>query len=197
MAGATPEDHGSVNSDLRLRPASYVVLGLIDHLGPLTSYELKQKVELSVGYFWPFPHTQLYTEPQRLVDDGLLSEDAESGGRRRRTYSITARGVAALEAWVAEPSGLATSVRDHGLLQLFFADAGEPGSETLAERTRQIAAKRIEAHQQRLSDYQALANDDLPLGPDTCRGRTLLLGLQLEQLMIEFWRGVESDPPKR
>jgi len=48
--------------------------------GPSTPYDLKRFVQLSVGNFWPFPHTQLYAEPARLAEAGLLEET----GRRRR-----------------------------------------------------------------------------------------------------------------
>ena len=57
--------------------------------GPTTPYDLKRFVQLSIGHFWPFPHTQLYAEPARLADAGLLEETREDGGRRRRHYAIT------------------------------------------------------------------------------------------------------------
>ena len=51
----------------RLSPTSYVVLGLVSLRGPSTPYELKNAVEKSVAYFWTFPHSQLYREPERLA----------------------------------------------------------------------------------------------------------------------------------
>ena len=59
-------------STARLTTTSYVVLGMIAMRGPSTSYDLKRAVGHSVGYFWPFPHAQLYSEPKRLVELGLL-----------------------------------------------------------------------------------------------------------------------------
>mgnify|MGYP001027913657 CR=1 FL=1 len=50
----------------RLSITSYVVLGLIAMRGPSTSYDLKRAINHSVGFFWPFPHAQLYSEPKRL-----------------------------------------------------------------------------------------------------------------------------------
>ncbi|MDR4215877.1 PadR family transcriptional regulator, partial [Bacillus paralicheniformis] len=42
--------------------------------GPATSYQLKQRVARSVGNFWAFAHSQLYDEPARLVNAGLVTQ---------------------------------------------------------------------------------------------------------------------------
>ncbi len=78
----------------RLTTTSYVVLGMVAVRGPSTSYDLKRAVNHSVGYFWPFPHAQLYSEPKRLVELGLLELDVEPTGRRRQTYTITPEAAA-------------------------------------------------------------------------------------------------------
>ncbi|MFC7612767.1 PadR family transcriptional regulator [Actinokineospora soli] len=75
----------------KLNATSYVVLGMLSY-APATSYELKQRVGMTIGNFWAFAHSQLYDEPARLAEDGLVTADVEEGGRRKRTYSITPRG---------------------------------------------------------------------------------------------------------
>ena len=75
--------------ELRLTTTSYVVLGMIALHGHCTPYGLKRAVGESVGLFWHFPHAQLYAEPDRLADLGLLARSVEDGGRRRKTYSLT------------------------------------------------------------------------------------------------------------
>ena len=55
------------------------------------------------GNFWPFPHTQLYAEPARLAEAGLLEEAREETGRRRRHYTITAAGRRRLSSGSANP----------------------------------------------------------------------------------------------
>src|SRR5690606_13071766 len=65
---------------LKLTPTSYVVLGMVAMRGATTSYDLKRAIGHSVGYFWPFPHAQLYSEPKRLVELGLLSVSSEQDG---------------------------------------------------------------------------------------------------------------------
>src|ERR1700749_4478393 len=89
--------------DLRtLTPTGHLVLGMVALFGPMTSYQLEQRVAATVGSFWLFPHSQLYAEPRKLSDAGLLRETIERGGRRRRTYRITQARVAGLESWFYE-----------------------------------------------------------------------------------------------
>ncbi|MDQ3741897.1 MAG: PadR family transcriptional regulator, partial [Actinomycetota bacterium] len=88
----------------RLTPVSYMVLGLLENAGEATPYQLKQFAARSVGNFWSIQHAQLYTEPERLAKAGLLAEQREEGGRRRRTYSLTDAGRDALAAWRAAPA---------------------------------------------------------------------------------------------
>ena len=112
-------------SSLRLGPTSYVVLGSIAVRGPSTSYDLKRFVELTLGHFWSFPHSQLYAEPDRLARAGLLTEDREEGGRRRRTYAITNDGRRVLDAWLHEPATAQVELRHPGLLKLFFSELAD------------------------------------------------------------------------
>ena len=49
-----------MSTQLRAGPVSYLVLGIVAVRGPSTSYDLKRFVQLTIGNFWPFPHTQLY-----------------------------------------------------------------------------------------------------------------------------------------
>src|SRR5246127_1194511 len=108
-------------SSPQLTPVSYVVLGMVAE-GATTSYDMKQKASRSVGYFWNFPHSQLYAEPAHLVELGLLDEVREAEGRRRRVYTLTRAGRAALDHWLREPTSDQSQIRDTGLLKLFFGD---------------------------------------------------------------------------
>ena len=117
-----------------LTPVSYVVLGLVARDGPSTPYALKAAVGRGVAHFWQFPHSQIYAETERLARLGLLAEEREQTGRRRRSYRITAEGRAALAAWLAEPTDEPLQVRSLGLLKLFFAQHAAP--EDVAELAR-------------------------------------------------------------
>jgi PadR family transcriptional regulator AphA len=109
-----------------LNPVSYVVLGLVNRDGPSTPYELKTAVGRGIAYFWQFPHSQIYAESERLARLGLLVEERELTGRRRRTYRITPEGRQALEAWLARPTAEPVQLRSLGLLQLYFGWFASP-----------------------------------------------------------------------
>lgn len=174
-----------------LSPTSYLVLGLLEDGRPATPYDLKRRVAVTVGHFWEFPHSQLYAEPRRLAEAGLLTEEQEESGRRRRFYSITAEGRAALRAWLAEPEDEGMQIRDPGLLKLFFADAGEPAD------IAALAAAQHAVHADKLALYREMATDLAGADPESPPLATLRLGQAVEEAYTEFWadlrRRVERD----
>src|SRR5919197_1950893 len=136
-------------SNERLSPTSYVVLGCAALLGQATSYDMKRLVNMSIGYFWTFPHSQLYAEPDRLVKMGLLEETREEEGRRRRLYSITDAGLEELKDWAADPETPPIEMRDTATLKLFFGHlAGPENIRKLAEKQVEENAKVMEEHRQ-------------------------------------------------
>jgi PadR family transcriptional regulator AphA len=180
-----------VSDSVHLTTVSYVVLGLVSCAEPVTSYEMKRLVAVSIGNFWPFPHSQLYAEPARLAAAGLLDEDVERSGRKRRRYRMTAAGRAALREWLATPTSDPTEIRDHGLLKLFFGDQGSDGD------LRALAAAQRQAHQARRDEYAALhAAIGSSVTPWSLA--TLEMGLRFEQLAVDFWSEVaEGGYPGR
>jgi DNA-binding PadR family transcriptional regulator len=146
---------------------------------------------------WSFPHTLLYTEPSRLVDLGLVTERRERHGRRRRLFTITDAGLAALQAWLARPSNQPTELRDLGLHQLFFSDLGSP------EDRARIAAQQLALHQARLADYEgdhhlepkagASPASKLDRTAERWRGETLRMGILYERAAVAFWEDVAAS----
>jgi PadR family transcriptional regulator AphA len=137
-------------STVRLSPTSYVVPGMIALRGPSTSYDLKRAVSHSVGYFWQFPHAQLYDETVRLANAGLLDLESEDSGRPRKVYSITLAGLAELRTWLGEPAGQAFELRSIAELKLFFSELGSSGDVT------DLAAEQVELHTRRLAEYEQM-----------------------------------------
>jgi PadR family transcriptional regulator AphA len=134
--------------ELNLTPVSYVVLGLVARDGPVTPYELKAAVGRGIAHFWPFPHSQIYSESERLARLGLLVEERERTGRRRRHYRITAEGEKALAAWLAEPTWEVPQVRSLGLLKLYFgqlARAEDVAALARAQREMFVERQRMQA----------------------------------------------------
>jgi PadR family transcriptional regulator AphA len=167
-------------SSARLTETSYIVLGLIEQIGPATPYDLKRVAQLSTVNFWSVPHTQLYSECARLAEEGLLSERREESGRRRRMYRLTEPGRRALETWRSEPTGELERVRDPGTLKLFLG--GDPAT---------LATAQIEAHRNQLATYEELYAN-APQSPEGWR-LALEAGIGHEREFIRFWSNVGSN----
>lgn len=167
-------------SSPRLSETSYIVLGLLDLAGKGTPYDLKQAAQVSTNNFWTVPHTQIYTECARLAQEGLLEEEREASGRRRRLYSLTERGLQTLEAWRSAPSEDIYELRDASTLKLFFG--GDPAI---------LAAGQLEAHGRRLEEYEALLEHKQHLP----RGQLLALecGIGHEREFIRFWERIGQE----
>jgi DNA-binding PadR family transcriptional regulator len=171
----------------RLSKPSYIVLGILEHAQSATPYELKQLAKHTTMHFWTVSHAQLYKESARLAAEGLLSEEQEQTGRRRRRYRLTEQGRQALEAWRNEPEPTGSDhreLRDDGLLKLF-----------LGVNQGKLAADQLQAHEARLHSYEELhaaaqaaaaAAADVPQGPLLA----LEAGLGHEREYVRFWKAL-------
>lgn len=171
-------------STVRLSTTSYVVLGMIALRGPSTSYDLKRAIGRSVGYFWAFPHAQLYSEPKRLEEAGLLELEEEESGRRRKIYSITKSGRAVLQDWLGEPVNEHFELRDVAEIKLFFNELAGP------EEVARLAEGQIEQHERRIAEYEEMQHRFGEIEDVASRMVTLKLGLGMEYAALEFWRDV-------
>jgi PadR family transcriptional regulator AphA len=161
--------------EIRLTPTSYIVLGLLELGGESTPYGLKQLVAGSVGHFWTLQHAQLYSEPERLAKAGHVTERRERAGRRRRLYSLTDSGRAALDAWRDDPVSERAELREPALLKLFFG--ADP---------RRLAAAQLPAHREKLAEYEAIRDgmpEEVPDGPRNA----LAMGIRHEREFVRFW----------
>jgi PadR family transcriptional regulator AphA len=167
-----------------LTPTSIIVLGMLE-FGAATPYDLKARVAASIGNFWSVPHSALYAEPERLMKAGLVAERREDGGRRRREFSLTDAGRAALDEWRADPAAGQVELRNPALLKLFFG----------ADPAR-LAATELERHRAKLAHYEAIKADDDGRGP---RGPFLALeaGLRHEREWIAYWEELSERPLSR
>jgi PadR family transcriptional regulator, regulatory protein AphA len=173
---------------ISLTPTSYVVLGLVQALEPCTSYDMKRLVGISIGHFWSFPHSQLYAEPARLAQHGMLEEEQEERGRRRRLYRLTPAGAGALRSWLQVPDVGVGELRDLGLLKLFFSPAAGP------DDVARIARAKQEAHVARRAALEEI-RDGVAKNADPVQLATLELGLRIDAVSAEFWGEIAARPP--
>src|SRR5919197_61337 len=176
-------------SNANLTTTSYLVLGAVALLGRATPYDLKRLVGFSIGNFWSFPHSQLYAEPRRLAELGLLEEEREDGGRRRRFYSITDTGREELGAWVAQPTTERYELRDLALLKLFFGNFGQPGD------VERLARAQEETHRAQLESLESLEGQFEGLAGIEHQLATLRMGVLVERLSVRFWKEISENPP--
>jgi DNA-binding PadR family transcriptional regulator len=166
---------------IRLTTTSYAILALLEHLGEITPYDIKQALERSIENFWQVPHTTAYDEPARLAQGGYLATRQEPGGRRRRLYAITDEGRAALRAWTREPATTPPQLRDEVLVKIF---AGADPGPLLVERAAWHRVKLAE-----LELYlENVRQTDAWVGPQ----RTLIAGIAYHQKMLEVLDAVTA-----
>jgi PadR family transcriptional regulator AphA len=161
---------------IKLTPTSYIVLGLVSVAGEATPYELKQMVAATVGNFFTVPHSQIYSEPERLAGAGYLKEDREQGGRRRKRYSLTKLGRKALVQWIEAPTDELYELRDPGLLKLGFGT--DP---------KKLAAMQLDAHKKRLAELESNHAQLKVTGVPEHQRLVLEAGIGHEREYVRFW----------
>ncbi len=178
-----------MKSESQLSMSSYIILGLLEMSGPQTPYELKKAVDASIAYFWDVPRAQLYVEPERLAGLGLIAEEREEGGRRRRVYRILDAGRASLRSWLRDTTQVPVELRDTGLLKLFFGFALD------RDELVRLAQTQVEMHRQRMQEYERIAQSLRTVPDGAFALATLRMGLQYERISIDFWDDVAAHPP--
>jgi DNA-binding PadR family transcriptional regulator len=126
----------------------YAILGLLTFGDELTGYEIKQRADITLRFYWVSPAmSQIYTELRRLTDHGFVRADARTdGGREVTSYAITEEGQAALRAWMDEtPAGFPV-LKHTVLLRLLVGHATDP------ERTRTMLLDYLAELEQATSD---------------------------------------------
>jgi PadR family transcriptional regulator AphA len=169
---------------ISLTPTSYIVLGLVSQAGEATPYSLKQMASATIGNFFSIPHSQLYAEPDRLAGAGFLTVRQEQGGRRRKHYSMTAKGRKALAAWLESPTEEMYELRDPGLLKLAF------GSDAKA-----LAQAQLPAHEERLRRFQEIQGVLEASGAPVEQRLVVESGIGHEREYVRFWKRVAGGQP--
>src|SRR3954470_22077348 len=138
-----------------LPTTSYAVLGLLTFGDELTGYELKQRADNTLRFYWVAPAmSQIYSELARLTNRGLVEPTTSHGeGRRTTTYRITTGGRAALHGWMDEGRVGFPVLKHTVLLRLLIGHAGEPEGirAMLEEYVAELAVARADLREVRES----------------------------------------------
>jgi DNA-binding PadR family transcriptional regulator len=94
-----------------LSTTSFALLGLLvfdqeTTEGGMTGYELKQRADRTLRFYWVSPAmSQIYTELDRLDRHGFVSSTEVADGKRTtRKFTITSAGRNALDTWLRTSS---------------------------------------------------------------------------------------------
>jgi PadR family transcriptional regulator AphA len=168
---------------MNLSPTAKVVLGMIA-LGERTGYDVKRTVERSTAFFWGASYGQIYPELERLERAGLVKGKAQTGGRGRREYTVTARGRRALTEWLSADAPLAFNTRDEGLLKQFFGDLVP--IEVQLENVRRVIAQ----NESGLAFFRTIVAEG-------STADVLEYGIDFLEWNIQWWRGFEGRLKRR
>lgn len=98
----------------------YVILGFLSH-EDLTGYDIKKRIDSSLGYFWGAGFGQIYPTLRLMEENGWVKKRSEISGRKleRIIYSITEEGRKQVINWLSLPVEN-EYVKYEILLKLFF-----------------------------------------------------------------------------
>ena len=98
----------------------YALLGILSTC-PGSGYDIKKFMEQSTSNFWSESYGQIYPILKQLVEEGLATSHTEKqeGKPERYVYTLTDKGLEALQQWLTEPIEQAVE-RNELLLKLFF-----------------------------------------------------------------------------
>lgn len=88
----------------RENKSQYPILGFLSRRD-MSGYDLQKLSKRTASYYWSDCNPQVYNTLKKLEDEGLVSSriDEESGGRNRRVYSITKKGMDFYKTWLERP----------------------------------------------------------------------------------------------
>jgi DNA-binding PadR family transcriptional regulator len=134
----------------RENKSKYAVLGVLS-LGPMTGYDVKKTIEMSLGNFWSESYGQIYPILKDLVAEGLATVETEIPlvGANRRVYTITPTGRKELRRWLERPPEHNVA-RIEILLKLFF------GWQVPPEESRKKVEEYRQLQQDLLTHYDGI-----------------------------------------
>jgi DNA-binding PadR family transcriptional regulator len=149
--------------------------------GPLTGWELGQRVEAAIGSFWNVTRSQVYRELRNLEAWSLV-EPGETGPRERRPYRLTEAGRRAFAEWIARQPGDAI-IRFPLLLTVYFGDDLD------RDRLERSLHEHELRHLRALEDYERRWAG-IPEGDTSGPAQVLRFGIEYERAVLRWFAGL-------
>lgn len=132
----------------------YALLGFLSY-NPMSGYELKHLMDSSTSNFWHAELSQIYATLKTLEEKGLVASVIvpQEDKPDRREYTLTAKGLEALDRWLKTPDVEIYPSKEPFLLKLFFS--------ARADKEFILAQLRIQRdlHQALLDEYKSSTVD--------------------------------------
>lgn len=158
----------------------------------LTGYDIKKRIEKSIGIFYKASYGSLYPALKKLTEHGCLTTyEQPKGGRQRIYYRITQQGRQTFFAWLTAPMDLFEGTNTH-LAKVYFFDTLPPEI-----RDRQLLQHEMN-HIRYLEKLEALEKAFQHLeNPDDCYYKlsTLYYGMAVTRQTIRWCRHLRLHQP--
>jgi len=146
--------------------ASFALLGIVGQQ-PTYGYELKRNYDALFGKEKPLAFGQVYATLSRLLRDSKVTTGAteQTAGPARKKYTLTAKGHAELEAWLALPEDMHAEGRPiifTKVITAILVDAS-PNDYLDIQRATHITRMRELIEQRRKNDLPQLLQADYAL----------------------------------
>jgi PadR family transcriptional regulator, regulatory protein AphA len=180
------------HSTATLTTTEAAVLGLL-RWGEMSGYDLRKKIERSVGYFWAPAKTQIYTVLPRLVEAGLATRRRvmQSDRPDKQLYRVTKEGERALTEWLDRGPLEPVPEKNPILLKLFLGASADPEAlvEQVAERRQAAVRLRHELDEIERSVSSRSADEDF--FPSLTRRWGYVYADAFEAWAVEVERAIE------
>lgn len=180
----------------------HAILGFLNY-EPMTGYDLKKIVDISVAHFWPAVQSQIYRTLSGMEKAGWLEVETIPQAPRppRKVYHITELGQVELMRWLETPQPPAES-RLAWLIQVFFA--GQMSDEkviALLEHQLDLVRRRLQGFASIPEETRADMEADDPrarffwlLTVDYGVAQAMSQARWLEEVVARIRKGVYSLP---
>lgn len=140
---------------------SFALMGLLSLDDGLTGYELKQRADRTMRFYWTSPTmSHVYSELARLTREGLVRKE---GHGRGTTYVLTDEGLAAVQSWTRDTSPGFPVFKHPPALQLMHGHLSSP--EALTGMLENYLAELAEASGDLTEVRRSLVGRDAPGDP--------------------------------
>jgi DNA-binding PadR family transcriptional regulator len=175
-------------SSNELRPISYVVMALVGR-GGAAPHDLVRMARGGQRLYYAGAESKIYEQPKRLERLGYLRSEKRPGRTRERTYyTLTRKGLAALQEWLERPSAF-PRIQSEAVARVLASD--------LAADERAVASS-VAAMKAEIAELAAGIDEDEQRASSIPHRETQLrlvrsLGRRLLQAHLEWIEEVEAE----